>query len=226
LLTVNEALPQAAIADLTDSSGGSANNAVAALTMPVPFTSGGAGTCAPKAGFDAELAKWRRNVGDLSLRTNLLAQRLNLAVPMLDWTAVAPTTNDTTIEAILAALTGTDGATNCVEQASALLALNSVRNNVATITYHVNQCALAYGAIPLTDSSGGTRITSGVLTAMADTATGVDGTSLSTLSDAAVDTFLAALRDAMADLAGKLNELTGTFETNEAIRPMTVVAAL
>lgn len=60
----------------------------------------------------------------------------------------------------------------------------------------------------LTDSTGGTA--SGTLAALAVTVTGVDGTGNNAASKADVDARLVVIRNALASLAAKVNDLTGT----------------
>lgn len=60
----------------------------------------------------------------------------------------------------------------------------------------------------LTDSTGGTA--SDTLAALAVTVTGVDGTANNAASKADVDARLVVIRNAIASLAAKVNDLTGT----------------
>ena len=60
----------------------------------------------------------------------------------------------------------------------------------------------------LTDSTGGTA--SDTLAALAVTVTGVDGTANNAASKADVDARLVVIRNALASLAAKVNDLTGT----------------
>jgi hypothetical protein len=60
----------------------------------------------------------------------------------------------------------------------------------------------------LTDSTGGTA--SDTLAAISNTLTGVDGTASNAAPLAGVNTQLGILRNAIASLAAKVNDLTGT----------------
>lgn len=62
----------------------------------------------------------------------------------------------------------------------------------------------------LTDSTGGTVSGNDTLAAISNALTGVDGTASNAAPLAGVNTQLGAIRDAIATLAAKVNDLTGT----------------
>jgi len=216
----NNVMVQTGWTDLTDNSGGSASETIAALGTITPYTTAGT-DLAPKAGFDTEIAKWRNNFSDLLLRINELRAYHGLSAV----TDSGAGTGNTTLEAILVDLTAVDGTgNNGLAAASALTTWNAVKNNVATVVAAVNDLCPLFGLTELTDSSGGTADVSDPITvvAMADTGAGVDGTSLSGVADTEVDANLSDLRDAFASIAAKVNAMTGTSAPTQGL---SVVAA-
>lgn len=207
------------IADLTDSSGGSATDTAAAVVIPPPFTSAGIDST-PKAGFDTLLGVIGNNIADLAARTNEIGQRFDSTL----LTDNSGGTADTTVEAQLAALTALDPTGNDgVEQATAIARIDVIRDNLSTLIARINQLAPEFGLVVITDNSGGTADTAlwvldDVVTA---TGAGADGTADSTLEDSVTDVALLRFRETVASLAGKLNEMT---DAATPTRPLSVVA--
>lgn len=213
----NLMMTQGALTDLTDSSGGTASDVLAALGAFTPYTTAGT-DLAPKAGFDTEIAKWRNNFADLTARVNILRGKLGL--PQL--TDSSAGTANTTIESVSVNLTAVTGSGNTgLAVGSANTTLTAVKNNLATLAAAINDLADEFGVVALTDNTGGTASGSKTIVAMPDSGAGVDGTSLSSAADTEVDAKLVILRNAFASLAAKLNEMTGS---EAASAPLNVVA--
>jgi hypothetical protein len=204
----------APVADLTDSSGGTASNTLAAVTVPPAYTSEGAGTCAPKAAFDTLVQVIENNQSDLAARINVIARRFNETQITIS-TGVTP---DTTLAAQAASLTGVDGTTLCVDRTTAVTTFTAILNNYSTLAAAVNTLAPYYGQKVLTDSSGGTASATTTLVNVPTTTTGNDGTASATMSDAAMDTALAVLQNATASLAAKLAAMTGSDVVSNPLR--------
>jgi len=222
----NALMQSAPPTDLTNSAGGTASNTLAAVAVPPITVSGGAGTCAPVAGFDGEIPKWRNNLKEFSTALNVLLARYNLTTI----TDNAAGTADATVEAVLAALTGVDGGTLCVDGAKAAVVLATLKNALSTVAANVNALSGYFGAIPLTDNTGGTVSTTNTLAAMALTTPGNDGTANTMLDSTGtdpMDTQLAVIRNSFTSIAAKIKEFQGT-DAGEGLftKPLHVVAGL
>jgi len=217
---------QGALADLTTAiTGDTISNTLAAMTLPVSFVTAGT-DCAPKAGFDTAIDLIGNNVADLSLRADLLLARYNL-LPLLDYTAVDGTAN-TALEDHLHNLTEVTGTTVCVEDATGIARCTAIRNAIASLAEKVRLLAPYFGAIPLTDSTGGTASSTIGIIGTA-TATGVSGATggNESLEGTVVDAFLLACKNAEASIYSKLNEFTGTESGSGFVtKPLHVVAGL
>lgn len=202
---------QGALTVLTTAvTGDTISNTLAAMTVPVAYVTAGS-DCAPKAGFDTAIDLIGNNIADLSLRANLLLARYGFT--LLDYAAVDGTAN-TALEDHLHDLVETAGSTNCVEDATGIARCTAIRNAIASLGAKVNMLAPYFGAIRLTDSSGGTA--SDTIAAIGTaTATGVSGAtggneSLVGATASGVDAFLLACKNAEASIYSKLNEMAGT----------------
>jgi len=212
----NAAMAQGGWSDLTDNSGGSASEAVAAMGTITGYTTAGT-DLSPKADWDTEVPKWRNNFADLTARINELRAYNSLST-IVDGSGG---TANTTVEVVSVDLTAVDGVGNTgLDAASALTTWNAVKNNVATLVAAINELCPYYGVGTLTDGSGGTAASATV--AMAASGTGVDGTALSGVADTEVDANLVTLADAFATMAAKLNAMTGTTAVGQGL---SVVAA-
>jgi hypothetical protein len=213
----NLLMTQGTVTDLTDSSGGSATSTLAAMAAFSGYTIAGT-DAAPKAGFDTELAKWRNNFADLTARVNLIRGKLGLS----QLTDSSAGTANTTIESMSVNLTATNGVgPAAVDLTTANTAWLAARNNVATLAARINDMCDDFGVVSLTDSSGGTPSTTNTIVAMADTGAANTGAALNTISDVAMDAALSVLRDSIASLTAKVNEMTGA---EAGILPLNVVA--
>lgn len=188
-------------ADITDSSTGTSDGTVKAVAIPALFTSGGAGTCAPKAGFDTALGKLDDAFESLGTEINKARRKLGLTLLTLNGTAATPGT----IAALDKTLTGVDGGTLCVNGTDARARITSARNNLATLALALNDVMVYCGRAPITDNSGGTASASYVIEDLAATGAGNDGTANQTIADSTMDTALTAIADGIAGLAAKLN---------------------
>jgi hypothetical protein len=214
----NLLMTQGDLTDLTDSSGGTASNTLAAMGTFAGYTIAGT-DAAPKAGFDAELAKWRNNFADLTARVNAVRGKLGLS----QLTDSSAGTANTTIESVSVNLTATNGVgPSAVDLTTANAAWTAAKNNVATLAAAINDMVSAFGLVALTDSSGGVASTTKTIVAMADTGAANTGAALNTISDTAMDAGLVILRDSFASLTAKLNDMTGS----EAARPQLTVVAV
>jgi hypothetical protein len=217
---INIMLFQAGLTDLTDSTGGTAANSIATLGTITPATQSGS-NLSPKAGFDTEIAVWRDNFADLASRLNALRDRYGLT-RLTDSSAGSA---NTTLASMSVNLTAVDGtAANGLDATTALTAWNALKNNVATVVAAINDLADRYGVIPITYAGGGAadRIDPIVVVAMATTGGGVSGGTTNGVLDTEVDANLVVLRGAMATMARKLNEMTGT---EAAAKSLKVVAS-
>lgn len=211
---------QTGMTDLTDSSGGTPAQGLAANAAPA-LAAGAATTSSPKAGFDGELVKIENNLSDLTLRMNALRLRHNLTA-YTDSTGVSP---NTTIEALLVALTAVDGtlaANGAVRGADARARIATINNALSSLRVGINEVADLAGVQQLTDALLGTPSTTIADVAATGTAVGQDTVPGGTLLDADVDAWLVINRNNISTLAAKLNEITGT---DTPTRPMQVVAA-
>lgn len=196
--------------DLTDSTGGTATTGtIAALTAPAA-AAGAATTSAPKAGFDTELVGPIENgLAELATRINYLLRKNGLSI-LTDSTGQSV---NGTLEIIDDTLTAVDGSTgtDALEQASARVQMNLVRDAIASLTAKVNILAPLYGLHELTDSSGGTVSTT--IANLSATSAGVGSASAVTMLDTDVDAWLDVVTDNFATLAAHLNLMTTSTNT-------------
>jgi hypothetical protein len=192
----------------TDSSTGTAHaTTVGAVALPALFTVT-ATDASPKTGFDTAIGKLNNAFASLAEYMNPYRRALgkvNIVYPSTSTVTAAIAACDKTLTAV-------DGSgSSALEAVTGLNRITLARNNLATLTFAVNDMAVALGYGQLTDSSGGAtnkNVVTGAPTIvnLAATATGVLGTTTgSTLSDAAVDTALTALVNGIATLSAYLD---------------------
>lgn len=219
--TAIDALVAAAHADFTDNSGGTANQAVEAVTVPSPFTVTGT-DAAPKAGFDTALGTYNNAYA-------VIADTLNDVLPIVGLPTITDNTGGTvaiadTIAVVTTALTAVDGTgSNALDEVTGRARIQTLINNGSTCLRVLNAMSQAVGATTLADNSGGSPDVGNTwaLEAAAASGAGVDGTALSTLSDTAVDAALAAIANNIAEIADHFNTII-----NVATAPnVTVVAS-
>jgi len=220
----NNKMFQAALTDLTDSSGGTAEDPLATAGVAFPLFQDGGTDSAPKAGWDAEIPKIDNNFADLALRANLLLERFDIS-PLIDSTTG---TANTTLEVIDDTLTAVDGTgANSLENVTANATKVNVDNNVSTLMVEVNRLAPLFGVPTRTDNFGGTVSTTKTLVLTGTSGAGVDnGAAATGCADAAVDAWLDRVTDALATMAAMLNAMTGTLGDTMPTKELKVVAAL
>lgn len=200
------------IADLTDSSGGTASETVAVLTAPATYTIVSTGG-ASKADLDAALVVVENNITDLTARLNVLRRRQGLS----EITINTGGTPDTTLASQSVAVTGVDGTgSNCAPFAGTAAIFTAIRNNIATLVSATNEVTSQWGLVAITDNSGGTVGTSVENVA----ATGAGVSSTGAISKVEVDAALAVIRNANSSVAAKLAQITGAGAVS---RPMGVI---
>jgi hypothetical protein len=204
------------ISDLTDSSGGSASDTLAAFTVPTP-AAGAATTSSPKAGFDTALGVIENNQAEVATRMNVIRAAFGLA----KYTDSTGQTPNGTLESQSVNLTAVDGSsgTSAVEPVSGLARLATIRDNNASLAAGINELCDFFGLTHLTNNNGGSASTT--IANIAATSTGVGGAN--TLLDTEVDAALSVIRDNLSSLAAKLNAMTGSGA--QIGKPLHVVAA-
>lgn len=219
----NARMTQAGITDLTDNSGGTAESPLASAGADFTAHQDGGTDTAPKAGWDAEMAKLENNFADLAARTNELLGRYGLA-PLVDGTTGTANTTLEVIDDSLTAVDGTGGGADGLELASANTQKGVIEDNVATLMVEVNRLCPYFGVVTVVDSFGGTADGGKALGEIGTSAAAVNNSAAATgVADAEADAFLDRVTDAMATMAAKLNEMTGTEVDMD---PLTAVAAL
>lgn len=146
----------------------------------------------------------------LTTRVNKLLAKFNL--PALG--GITNAASSTTILSVTDSTVGADGAaSDAAVYSQFLTAVQSTRNNIATLTYSVNQLLDIYGLTRLTDSTGGIRGTSGAMLDVDVAFTGGDGTAGTGVSQTAADTIMSGIGDALATLQERINTFTSTAFT-------------
>lgn len=205
----------AAVAALTDSSGGIASVAsppkVVAGTLPVSTVSDGVALMAPKTGFDTAVAAIYAGQEELAAKITAIKAVID---PTRSLTVFAGT-NDGTIAAVTTALTG-NATTGMVAAASALTQLKRLRQNFSVLTSAINYLRVAVGLAPIEDGTAESIDTSGanwVGVATAATATAVT-TGGASLPEVATETFLTAMTANLATLAVAVNQVRAIDDAN------------
>ncbi len=193
------------VTDITDSTTGTSDGTIKAVTIPAAYTTAGT-DCAPKAAFDTATGK----IDDAmeALATEINKARAKLLLPLIVFTGTPATS--ATMPALDKALAAVTGTTVCIDQTTGRAVLTGLRNNLATFGVALNEVMAACGRAAIVDNSGGTASATLTLYEPVATAAGNDGTALQTLSDTAVDAALTAIADSLAGLAVKFNAAGGT----------------
>lgn len=196
------------ITDLTDSSGGTPASSIGAIALPTGVTVSGT-NLAPKAGWDTQMAAVRNGIATLAAQVNAINARLP-AGSVVDSTG--GTSGGSTVAAISATLTAVDGSGNgALDVVSAAAQVLAYRDALSELTVAVNKIAIATGKTELADLSGGKPAYTAALKALAaSSGAGVAGTANGGVANTQAQTILASLRNAVASLAAKLNEATGS----------------
>jgi hypothetical protein len=195
----------------TNNTGGTAGTAIIATPQPsaTGYTVVGSGA-AQKTSFDAVLAAHNNGCSVIVDHINTFLALLNISqLTEGNGTIATPAT----VPAAAASVTGADGTSNsAVEKVTALDRLNKLRNNVVTAAFAVNKLANALNKAPLAIVSTGDIAPAGLVSISA-TATGVDGTALSTLSKADVDAYFAASRINLSTIVAAANVLLDPYKS-------------
>ena len=197
----------AGVADMTDSTTGTASTDTVVMTIPTAAFDGSASGASPATAFNTEMnifedigvefGDWMNNV------------RVRLGLPQITWATGSGTSG--TLEAAAGAVAGldtTNGAT-AIDFLTGVAAMTAVRNNFATMLRAVNELAAAMGESVLTESTErGTPSATYALVAVADATAGTGPSAGDTsISDTVADAFLAALVNNVATLALKFNAM-------------------
>lgn len=213
------AITGAQLSDLTGTLAGTPSDTdIEVQTVPSVAVAGAATTSAPKAAFDTELVLIEKNMADLANRCNLLLERNGLTTIITNNTGVTPDAALDDIDPTLAAVDGSSG-TLAVDFITGSAVMLETNDSIATIVAQTNILAGVYGLQTLTDASGGTVGTAVENTPPTDT--GVSGAD-STILDAVMDAWLAALLNNIESLQVKLNDMTTADATTDL--PLQVVA--
>jgi len=197
----------AAVADLTDNSGGtSGSGVVAAVGTVTAFTVTGT-DLTPKAGFDAELAKVKNALRTVQAKLEGVATATGVT---LGYTYSGGGTNGAgTIAAISDALTEVTGdSSGGLAFAGTNDLVTTYKNAIATLIAGANKVRTAAGLSAIVDNSGGLFQPTVAVLAAASGA-GVDGTSLSGVEGTDGEAILTKLRNAVATLAEGITDVTG-----------------
>jgi hypothetical protein len=195
-------------ADLTaDNSGGASGGAtIAAVPVPVAFTSVGTDAF-PTAGGEAALLTVRNACTTLIAHIDGVAAAIG--VPALTDSS-GGTDGAGTIAAITVATTAVVGATGAMDATRGIAEFEQVGAMLAKTIRQCNAIAAATGQTLLVDNSG---LDGGVGTTIAaidgDTGADSDDSALSCIEDTAGEAFLVAAANAVATIAAKMDAITG-----------------
>lgn len=142
----------AAVAALTDNSGGAAaDGVIAAITFPAATVAiDDPGNCVAKTEYESALA----TVKDAYMEIAEKVVALEAVLPTADLTNnIGGTAADGTIAVIDVTLA--DAFANLVSRTGALALHDDYQNVVATLAWHINRLRVAVGLAPITDNSGG-----------------------------------------------------------------------
>jgi hypothetical protein len=204
---VKAAVTAAALAALTNSTGGTPGSTVAALVTPTPVVADGTTLYTPKAGFDTAIAAIRDAHQEIVARTNVLIGYIAGSLYTTVRALTGATAADGTIGAISSALTGS--ATAAVPAADAIAQIVALRNTEASLTAAVNFVRVSLGMATLPDNSGGVFDVTNAHWATYDSATtgtGVGAAHENVLALTDVNTLLGVIKNNIATLAKYLND--------------------
>lgn len=197
-------------APLVDNSSGTTSESLIAVTTPSIFKKDGATTLAAKADFDTQIGLLEDAHEELVSKTNELI--LLVAGPTARKVgATAGEAADNTIAAIADQLGLT---TNVVDAVTGIAEINVARNNQAALAAGINYVSVAMGMSTLPDNCGGIfdlNATNYVMTDASTTAAAITADGEDSLTLASVNSAMGALRNNVATMSAKLNELRGTI---------------
>lgn len=206
-------LNSSTLANLTDSSGGTASTAypmtMVALVLPTPVV-GSATVNTPSVGFNAQLVIEANAIASLNSRLQALRGIVGLN-PYLDSSGG---TVSTTLAAMAATTTAVDGSggTLGADAATTIAAMTAVENDLSTVCAGINQLLAQYGYQSVVDNSGGvvSAATPQTLSVITAPSVSAGGAPANCLTNSVTNTWLASVRNNFATLAAALAYLTGT----------------
>ena len=187
------------VTNLTDSSGGTASgtNTLVAASTSLTNTANSGTNLAQKASTETALSAAKDALLELATKANEYATKLGITG--LTWNG-GGTAADGTIGSIGVSVTAASTGAKATETNAIFGAINVATYKLGTL---VNKLAIATGKTPLVLTALRTTFTSTVSTLSTDTGTAADPG----LTKAAVDAELAKVRNNVATIAAKLNEL-------------------
>lgn len=208
-------LDAANITALTDNSTGTP--AASLVAVPIGVLAENPASAPTKASFDTQMALVR----DAHLE---LSTKINAAIAVVAGASarVVRNTNGTAVDGTIAAIAAfTNGTDDTVDFATGNAQIVVARNNQAAICAGLNYLRTALGVAPVTDGSGGvfnTSATEYVTVNPAATGAAADDAGDDTMTAASALAALNALKNNLATLAARTNEILGTL----AIGPFVV----
>lgn len=208
---VQTVLVAAAIASLTDSSGGVAANGLVVPAQATPFDAGASNAVA-KAEVETTLGVVRQSVRSLITQTNLLVAAVPAFATLTD--NIGGSAPATTLAAIDDSMTGTSEGGTLATAAGFNTVVGTLNERMVQLARFVNLMAEAAGVTKLTLDDAPV-VTSSTTFAAVATDTG-STTNLGAVSKAQGDAILDTLADNIATLAAKLDEI-GSVEPTLAV---------
>lgn len=197
------------VADITDSSTGTANggNALTAIVSPAVVAQNGVALLAPKAGFDTAIGLIEDGHRELAVKANELIALIATGSATVEDLTLGAAANDI-IAATATALTGVSAADVGVDATTGLAEINKARNNQAAIAAAINWIRVAVGLAPITDGSGGvfTRTQASYPTEDAAATAAAAAALGNSLHEVGTETALGALVDNIASMTAALTE--------------------
>ncbi|QIG66819.1 hypothetical protein EVB27_150 [Rhizobium phage RHph_TM16] len=212
----------AALADVTDTSGGTGTGTLAAVGSLTPVAVSGS-NAAQKAALEAAYGTVRDGIKEIVAQINVIRAKVPAFSALTD--SMGGTAANGTIDAVTVALTGVSTSMAQAVGANAYLAVLAART--AQAAYFVNELMYATGLTPLVDNTiPGSKSFSTTFAALpADTgatATGADAGANAVVGFAEVNAKLTILRASIASMAAKLNAITADAN---ATLPLVAIAA-
>jgi hypothetical protein len=196
-------IQNADLIDFTDSSGGTAAAAFAAMVVPTAAFDASSTDGAPVAGFNTNAAKFE-NAGAV-IGEHLNNVRARIGLPLVSW-AVGTIATKGTIPAQDLTLTGAQG-TNAMDFATGTVAMKLMRSNMRKMIRAFNEVRAALGHSEISEASVTGDFTNDYALGDIATQANVDGDGTSSIDDTVMDTFLTALGTNLATLASGFNEM-------------------
>jgi hypothetical protein len=212
----------AALADVTDTSGGAATGTLANVAAFTPAAVSGA-NAAQKAALEAAYGTVRDAIKEIVSQVNVIRAKVPAFSALTD--SLGGTGANGTIDAVTVAITGVS--TSMAQAAGSNAYLAALAARTAQAAYFVNELCYAAGITPLTDSTVSGSKTYGTTFAAlpADTGTaasGADAGANAIVLATEATARLTVLRASIASMAAKLNAMTADAN---ATLPLVAIAA-